>query len=305
MKSGVFYMTKEAYEWFKKEYARLYNYFVYILTDPNGKIYIGYGKGDPEKRWANGNGYNHNAALKTAIAEYGWKNFKHEVYRDELCLEEAQDLEHRLIKEKESWDPDIGYNKRIPKAGDEARAHHSVYQLIFPNGKMYVGRTSLSLEERWNNGHGYYHDKELYAAIKEYGWENIRKIRCIEDFPEECAVALEEYLIEVNRTTDPDRGYNKSKGGRIETGWKKSIESVEQGASKVRGRKPSEAELQKMKKAGALRAHPVLNVDTGEVYPSQEAAAKALGVAKTTISACLHGKQNSVKGYAIRRLDKC
>ncbi len=304
MKPGVFYMTEEAYRWFKKEYARLYDYFVYILTAPNGRIYIGYGKGNPEKRWANGNGYNHNTALKAAIKEYGWENFKREVYKDELCLEEARDLECRLIKEKGSTDPEIGYNKRLPKAGDEARAHHSVYQLVFPNGKMYVGRTSGKLEDRWNNGNGYYHDKELYAAIKEFGWESVVKIRCIEDFPEECAIALEEYLIEANHTTDPSRGYNKSKGGKVESGWKKSEESVERGASKVRGRKPSESELQKMRKAAGSRSHPVLNVDSGEIYPSQEAAAKALNVAKTTVSACLRGKQSRVKGYILRRLDE-
>ena len=102
MRPGVFYMTEEAYEWFKKEYARLYDYFVYILTAPNDKIYIGYGKGDPEKRWANGNGYKHNKALDSDIRKYGWENFKREVYKDELCLEEAQDLEYYLIRERRS-----------------------------------------------------------------------------------------------------------------------------------------------------------------------------------------------------------
>ena len=43
MKSGVFYLTEEAYDWFKKEYARLYDYFVYILTSLDGKKYVGYG----------------------------------------------------------------------------------------------------------------------------------------------------------------------------------------------------------------------------------------------------------------------
>ena len=80
MKPGVFYMTEEAYEWFRKEYARLYNYFVYILTDLNEKIYIGYGKGDTERRWVNGKEYNHNATLKAAIAEYGRHSAAYELF---------------------------------------------------------------------------------------------------------------------------------------------------------------------------------------------------------------------------------
>ena len=59
-----------------------------------------------------------------------------------------------------------------------------------------------------------------------------------------------------------------------------------------------------MKKAAASRSCQVLNVDTGEIYPSQTAAAEALGVAKTTVSACLHGRQSRVKDYTLRRVEK-
>ena len=301
MKPGVFYMTEEAYEWFKKEYARLYDYFVYILTSPDGKKYVGYGKGKPEKRWANGSGYGHNAALKAAIKEYGWENFRHVVFRDGLCIEQALELERELILRMESYKPEIGYNRHVPKE-ETSRFHYSVYMLVFPDQKKYVGRTGRPLEERWDNGNGYRHEKELYAAIRECGWENVIKIRCLEDVVEESAIALEEFLIRYNNTTDPARGYNKSIGGKAESGWKRSEEAKEKTAAKLKGRKNSEATRQKMRQSAAPRAHAVLNVDTGEVYPSQSEAAEALGVSKYAVSNCLRGKTGHVKGYTLQRL---
>ena len=303
MKPGVLYTTPEAYEWFKKEYARLYDYFVYILTSPDGKKYVGYGKGNPEKRWANGNGYGHNKALNTAIKEYGWENFLHVVFRDGLCIEEAQELERRLILKIESYKPEIGYNRHIPKE-EILRSHYSVYMLIFPDQKKYVGRTGRPFEKRWDNGYGFQHEKELYAAIRECGWENVIKLRCLEDVPEESAIAFEEFLIRVNHTTDPSRGYNKSVGGKVESGWKRSEETKRKTAAKLKGRKNSEATRQKMRQSASSRAYPVLNVDTGETYPSQNAAARALGVDKSLVSACLRGKFKHVKGYTLCRLEK-
>lgn len=49
-----------------------------------------------------------------------------------------------------------------------------VYKLIFPNGKFYFGSTH-DIKERWRgNGDGY-RDMAVYSAIKEFGWENIKK----------------------------------------------------------------------------------------------------------------------------------
>ena len=57
-----------------------------------------------------------------------------------------------------------------------------------------------------------------------------------------------------------------------------------------------------MRQSAAPRAHAVLNVDTGEVYPSQSEAAEALGVSKYAVSNCLRGKTGHVKGYTLQRL---
>lgn len=49
-----------------------------------------------------------------------------------------------------------------------------VYKLTFPNGMLYFGST-YSVEERWSNNGRNYCDQSVYAAIEEFGWENIRK----------------------------------------------------------------------------------------------------------------------------------
>ena len=62
------------------------------------------------------------------------------------------------------------------------------------NGKIYIGQTSKSLEERCGcNGRNYSHSSYFYSAICKYGWENFsheikqkisdknsRPIQCIE-----------------------------------------------------------------------------------------------------------------------------
>ena len=139
-------LHESTYEEFKKAYAAEYCYCVYILTSPDEKIYIGYCSGNPIKRWQNGKGYRKNRDLSAAIQGFGWENFQKKIYREELNIDEARELERILILTYESWKPEYGYNRIKPKAHEDLM-HYSVYQLIFPDdNKMYVGSTGEPLE---------------------------------------------------------------------------------------------------------------------------------------------------------------
>ena len=87
------------------------NYCVYKHKNKiNGKVYIGLTSRKPERRWSNGNGYKQNPYFYNAIQKYGWDNFVHEIIKDKLTKQEAQDLEIALISEYNSTNKEFGYN---------------------------------------------------------------------------------------------------------------------------------------------------------------------------------------------------
>jgi len=88
------------------------NYCVYKHTFPNGKVYIGQTKQVPERRWANGKGYQ-TELMQRAIAKYGWENIRHEIMADGLSHDEANELEVSLIAKYKSTDEKYGYNLNI------------------------------------------------------------------------------------------------------------------------------------------------------------------------------------------------
>ena len=51
---------------------------------------------------------------------------------------------------------------------------YSVYMHTSPNGKVYIGITSLPVERRWQQGKNYKTSRHFFNAIKKYGWENIK-----------------------------------------------------------------------------------------------------------------------------------
>ena len=73
-------------------------YTVYKHTSPNGKVYIGITKNDPEYRWKHGEGYNTQILFYRAIIKYGWDNFTHEILFENLSHDEACNKEIELIK---------------------------------------------------------------------------------------------------------------------------------------------------------------------------------------------------------------
>lgn len=90
------------------------------------------------------------------------------------------------------------------------------------NGMKYVGVTRKNPEKRWAKGVGYIDNSHFYRAIKKYGWDNFDHF-IIEVDTEEKMFELEKQLIEYYQTTDPEKGYNKSKGG--EGGCYKGVNS--------------------------------------------------------------------------------
>lgn len=107
-----------------------------------------------------------------------------------------------------------------------------VYKHIFPNGKMYIGITSVKPNQRWESGSGYSetHQNVMYKAIKKYGWENIKHEILFTDLTEKEAKEKEIQLIKELHTYihDPEcNGYNMTTGGESSCGRKMSDEQKE------------------------------------------------------------------------------
>ena len=72
----------------------------------------------------------------------------------------------------------------------------SVYKHTLPDGKVYVGITSLPPEERWENGFGYKDQRRFFRHIVRVGWDNISHEIVAEGLTEKTARLLERELIQ-------------------------------------------------------------------------------------------------------------
>ena len=90
---------------------------------------------------------------------------------------------------------------------------YSVYKHTAPNGKVYIGITGRKPKYRWDGGRGYCTNEHFTAAIKKYGWENIRHEVLMTGLTKEQAEAEEIRLIDEYDATNPEHGYNHMEGG--------------------------------------------------------------------------------------------
>ena len=86
---------------------------------------------------------------------------------------------------------------------------YTVYKRTTPDGKVYIGCTSRTLEERAGpRGQNYSNSHRFWAAIVRFGWHNITSeiLKVYEDI--EDAMIAEVTYIEACEATNPEFGYN-------------------------------------------------------------------------------------------------
>lgn len=111
------------------------------VNKQNGKQYIGITKQKPENRWGvEGKKYKGKCPhFWNAIQKYGWNGFDHIIVASGLTIQEACDLEIRLIKEYNTQDKEFGYN--VLEGGNAPSMPPEVRQKISEAtiGRVYVG----------------------------------------------------------------------------------------------------------------------------------------------------------------------
>ncbi len=192
---------------------------------------------------------------------------------------------------------------------------YSVYKHTSPSGKVYIGITSRTPEERWHGGSGYCRNKHFYNAIVKYGWDNFTHEILAENLTHDEACAAEVALIAAYESTDPTKGYNQAPGGHapvateatrqkmreshnVTSEWCKSqSERMSGEKNPFFGKSHSNETRMKMRMAKRKNVRPVICIDTGEVYLTLREASRHSGINATNIGRCCKGIYKQVNGY--------
>lgn len=189
------------------------------------------------------------------------------------------------------------------------------------NGKMYIGLTSKSVDERWRNGKGY---KKSYFnnAIKKYGWDNFEHEVIASNLSEKDAKNFEILLIDKLQTNNSNFGYNLTKGGDGLKGFIPSKETREKMSlakkgvfdgenNPMYGISPKERMdkdtynqwLEKHKQTGIGSNNPnskkIVCITTNEIFNCIKDASEKYNIHASDITTCCKGKLKSAGKHPI------
>lgn len=124
---------------------------------------------------------------------------------------------------------------------------YKLYKHTFPNGKVYIGITSQSLADRFQNGHGYSQCPKMHNAILKYGWNNVEHELLMDGLTKPEAEAKEIETIALYNSVE--NGYNTDYGGNATgTHSKETREKISAGG---RGKKKPPVSEQRKKNYSA------------------------------------------------------
>ena len=144
------------------------------------------------------------------------------------------------------------------------------------NKKVYIGQTKLKpYSKRWGKNGSYYSGcTYFYAAIQKYGWKNFEHNILEDNLTLTEANEKEKYYIQKYNSTDPNFGYNISKGGYnyiMSEDTKRKISEV------CKGRKKSKQTKQKMSENQHLKRK-IKCIETQEIFDSITSAGHWAGL---------------------------
>lgn len=296
------------------------SYCVYKHTFPNGKVYIGITRQEPEIRWNYGHGYDTQQLMARAIEKYGWDNIEHEVVCDGLSKEEAEQKEIELIADYQSNNNEFGYNvanggnaigkhsnETKNKISESLKGHYvsdetkqkiseaNKENMPWTYGKHHSEETKKKLSEALSGENNPNYGKSLSEETK----RKLSKANRGRKLSEERKKKMSEAFKGEN---NPNYGKPRSKETREKIskalkgkespnkGKKFSEEHKRKISEANRGRKLSEEHKRKISK-------PVRCIETDIVYESAVQAEKDTGISCKKISLVCNGKRKTTGGY--------
>lgn len=143
------------------------------------------------------------------------------------------------------------------------------------NNKKYIGITSQDPLKRWKGGSGYYNNLPFYKDIKKYGWNNFKHKILEENIPQSQIGEREQYYIELYDTLNPNKGYNRAKGGLNP------------------GRLGLQHTKQTKEKISQANSKSILCLNTNTLYKSASKAAEQLNLNFKEVCACCNNNSSA------------
>jgi len=218
-----------------------------------------------------------------------------------------------------------------------SNCNYSVYKHTNKeNGKVYIGITERSVNERWRSGSGYSRQTYFYNAIQKYGWDGFSHEVLFNGLSKEEAMAKEIELIAYYQSNDRKYGYNIANGGQcvgtVSEETKRKISVANTGKRRTAEQKQRMCEVQaeihsrpevieKMRQAkightpwnkgmtysepqndkyNSSKYRPIYCITNDTAYKSISSAARELGLDFRLIHKVLKGERNQTGGYAFR-----
>lgn len=180
--------------------------------------------------------------------------------------------------------------------------NYTVYMHICPNGKYYIGITSMDTPKRWNKGYGYKPYKNskgcpyFYKAILKYGWENIKHYILYIELQKEDAEQIEiELITSICHSNNPNFGYNISNGGNS-AGRHSELTKQKMSENKKGKQVDNFAQYISQKRKSVVQYS--LDLIKIKKYDCIADAQKELNINRTLIANVCNGKGNTAGGYA-------
>lgn len=194
------------------------------------------------------------------------------------------------------------------------------------NGKVYIGK-AINPKNRWGTlGQKYKNCPRFWSAIQHYGWNNFSHSILEQNLSSDQAESKEQYYISLYDSTNPNKGYNMTKGGtggntHLQWNEKRKNEYKQQCVQENKRRIQETDWLQKLsqsqkkrwekeKELGIIRntprggTHPfakkVKCIETQQIFECCADAAEWLGYDRkksSYIARVANGNRNTCKGY--------
>lgn len=174
------------------------------------------------------------------------------------------------------------------------------------NNKKYVGATSQSVLERWQNGKHYKRHKNFYNDIVLYGWNNFTHEILYTNLTKKQAEKIEADIIKNWHLTDKKYGYNVRNGGKLNKLSPKAIEKLKErnkGENNPFFNKQHSEET-KVIMSERKPKRKVICIETKNIYNSTREAERKTDISHSDIIKCCKGKQNTAGNFHWKYLEE-